>query len=164
MASTEAPSLEDAYADVALVVTALAAHVQDENVRYVAERGFGDLRPSHGYVFQHLTTGPKSIGALARALGMTPQGASKAVIELEELGYVERQVSGTDARSRAVALTDRGRAAVQASRRARARTNEALLAPLTDRQRSAFLRSLRAVTEEAGALEAMFERRLRPPR
>src|SRR4051812_41476892 len=106
MASTPdfGPSLDEAYDDVALVLIALTAHVQRKNEAAMLAAGFDDLRPSHGYLFQHLVTGPKSITGLAQAMEMTNQGASKAVIELETMGYVRRDVSESDARSREVAL------------------------------------------------------------
>lgn len=157
------PTLEEAHDDVALVFLALAAHVQRENEAHMRRKGFEDLRPSHGYVFQHLVTGPKSITQLARALEMTNQGASKAVIELEDLGYVHRRVSDADARARHVELTARGRRAIEASREARRITTQAMLDSLPERARPGFLRSLRTITDTSGALSTMFERRLRPP-
>jgi DNA-binding MarR family transcriptional regulator len=69
-------------------------------VRRIAGAGFADLRPAHGFVFQHLVRGPIAISELARLLGMTAQGASKLVIELEGLGYVCRQTDPADLRSR----------------------------------------------------------------
>ncbi|MEU3275652.1 helix-turn-helix domain-containing protein [Streptomyces antibioticus] len=58
---------------------ATAALVQGQ----LAEQGFGDLRFSHGYVFQHLIDEEPTVGELAAHLAMTQQGASKAVAELE---------------------------------------------------------------------------------
>lgn len=57
---------------------------------------------------------------------MTQQGASKAVAELERLGYTERVPDPGDARVRLVRLTPRGREAVAAARRARAALEERL--------------------------------------
>src|SRR5688572_24200351 len=105
-AGLEPVGLDDSVGDVALVVLALAAEVTRRSEAHLSARGMGDLRASHGYVFQHLVTGAKSVSQLATALGMTPQGASKAVIALEDLGYVRRQPDPADARARLVDLTE----------------------------------------------------------
>ncbi|WP_200841764.1 MarR family winged helix-turn-helix transcriptional regulator [Actinomadura sp. K4S16] len=96
-----------------------------EEVRRDIEReGFTGLRFSHGYVFQHLVDAEPTIGELATRLEMTQQGASKAVAELERLGYVERVPDPADARIRRARLNARGRAAVEAARRGRAAQQE----------------------------------------
>ena len=92
--------------------------------------GFEDVRFSHGFVFQHLLREPMTVGALARAMGVTQQRASKAAAELEELGYVRREVDPADARVRRLVLTARGHGAVAAARLARAaRRGRAARAP-----------------------------------
>ena len=85
-----------------------------------------ELRPAHGYVFQRLLTGEKSITDLAADLGMTQQGASKHVLELERMGMVSRVVSPDDRRARHVRLTDAGREAIDVARAARAAFEERL--------------------------------------
>jgi DNA-binding MarR family transcriptional regulator len=67
---------------------------------------------------QHLLRGPHRIGELAELLGISQQAVSKTVGELSRAGYVET-VAGDDARVRRVQLAERGRQAVQVSRRAR---------------------------------------------
>jgi DNA-binding MarR family transcriptional regulator len=57
-----------------------------------------------------------TISALATSLGMTQQGASKQVLDLERLGYAERVSVAGDQRARSVRLTDRGREMVDAAR------------------------------------------------
>ena len=74
----------------------------------LAEAGHPGLRNSHGYVFQRLVAGEPTIGALAASLGITQQGASKQVRELEELGYVERRPDPEDRRAKLVVPTERG--------------------------------------------------------
>jgi DNA-binding MarR family transcriptional regulator len=95
----------------------------------LAAEGYPGVRRSHGYVFQHLVAGEPTIGALAAALGITQQGASKQVRELEELGYVERRAPEDDARARTVRLTTRGQLALGAGREIQA----GLEAELVDR-------------------------------
>ena len=93
-------------------------------VRVVLERveaaGFAGLKPSHGYVLQRLVEDEPTISALAGSLGMTQQGASKQVRDLELLGYVERVVGPGDQRARRVCLTTAGRGMLATARTVRA--------------------------------------------
>ena len=106
----------------------------------LGEEGYVGVRASHGYVFQRLVDAQPTITELAASLGMTQQGASKQVRELEDLGFVERHAVAGDARARSVRLTERGRAVVEAGRRGRA----ALEARLADRIGAADVRVARA--------------------
>jgi DNA-binding MarR family transcriptional regulator len=104
------------------------------------------------------------ITELARRLGMTAQGASKVVIELEELGYVRRQPAADDRRTHLVELTQRGRDLIDAGREARAALTadvERLLGPSGLKR---FLTMLRRVAAHSGGLETLTARRIRPPR
>ncbi len=83
----------------------------------MAKAGFQDLGRSFGYVFRLLDAGPASLVSLATRLQITSQGALKIVAEMEAKGYVERRDDPDDARVRTVALTTRGRKALQAARR-----------------------------------------------
>jgi DNA-binding MarR family transcriptional regulator len=93
-------------------------------VRLVLERlaaaGHPGIRPSHGYVIQRLVDEEPTISALAESLGMTQQGASKQVRDLERLGYVERVVTPDDQRARRVRLTPDGHDVLARGRAARA--------------------------------------------
>ncbi|MGK3984893.1 MarR family transcriptional regulator [Sorangium sp. So ce136] len=129
----------------------------------VEKAGHGDLRPCHGYVFQHLIPGPLKVRELAERLGITAQGASKAVTELEELGYVRRRVADDDQRNRMVELTERGWAAVEAGRTARVAVNRRIRSLLGEEQASALLASLQRIAERTGGLELLSSRRLRQP-
>jgi DNA-binding MarR family transcriptional regulator len=159
--SSSAPPIEQ---DVQLLLMAAAAGTTEAVVRRLAEAGFGDLRPSHHYVFQHLVLGPTAIAELAGRLGMTAQGASKLVIELEQLGYVRRAAGAVDRRTHLVELTERGRALIEAGRIARAAVTaeaEHLLGPAALRR---LLVMLRRVAEHSGGLEMLASRRIRPSR
>ena len=107
----------------------------------LGEEGYAGVRVSHGYVFQRLVDAEPTITALAESLGMTQQGASKQVRELEALGFVERRPVPGDARARSVRLTDRGWGVVEAGRRARA----ALEAEVVGRVGADDVRTARAV-------------------
>lgn len=125
--------------------------------------GFPDLRTSHGFVIQHVVDGPRPAGEIARRMGVTQQGASKAVGELVRLGYLERRPAPGDARVRLVGLSDRGRDAVRTTRRIRAEV-EAELTAVLGAGRTADLHELALATLEwAGGAAAVRERRVPEP-
>src|SRR5213595_1161341 len=125
---------------------AAAALVQEQ----LAGQGFGDLRFSHGYVFQHLIDGEPTVGELAAQLAMTQQGASKAVAELERLGYCKRFPGAADARVRRVRLTNRGWAAVSAARRARTALDQRLASRFGEQNMAGLRDTLARLLDELG--------------
>jgi DNA-binding MarR family transcriptional regulator len=148
--------------DLVLLFTALHAACDAEVVRRIAAEGYGDLRPAHGYVFQHLIPGPARVSDLAAKLGMTAQGASKLVIELEGFGYVARQTDPGDRRSHTVSLTERGWAAIESGRQARAAVTAQLREVLGEPAADALVASLQQLAEQTGGLRTLLARRLRP--
>ena len=114
------PDLDPAALDVGHLALFVGYAFADAVMAALGEAGFADLRFSHGFLIQHLIEGGRTIGELAQRMEMTQQGASKAVAELEALGYVERGTD-EDARVRRVQLSARGREALAATRRARER-------------------------------------------
>lgn len=146
--------------DIPLLFSSLAAYCEGEVVRRVAEAGHHGLRPSHGYVVQHLVPGPITVSVLAARLGMTAQGASKAIGELERLGYARRRL-GADRRERIVELTEAGIGAVEATRVARSEVTAELRAELGS-MAGRFVDTLNQLASRTGALEALTSRRLRP--
>ena len=81
----------------------------------VRARGFGDVRPAHGFAFSRLSAGGATITELAGHLGVTRQAAAQLVDELEASGYVERSPHPRDARARLVTLTGKGWACTRAA-------------------------------------------------
>ena len=144
-----------------------ARFVADELERRVLERlraaGFEDLRRSHGYVVQRLLDGPRAVGAIAADLGVTSQAVSGLVRELEAAGHLERSPGDDDRRVRLVALTPRGRAAVEAARAARAAEAAELAEALGPERVEAARRLLVDVLAHTGALEDVTGRRVRVP-
>ncbi|MBK7593856.1 MAG: MarR family transcriptional regulator [Gemmatimonadetes bacterium] len=117
----------------------------------MAKAGFHDLGRSFGYVFRLLDEGPASLSSLATHLQMTSQGALKIVADMEAKGYVERHDHPGDARVRMVALTTRGRKALQTARRFHA-AFEKQLATSVGASRAAALRStLEQIVSDASA-------------
>jgi len=149
--------------DLSLAALFAGLALAEEVQRRIAAEGFADARFGHGFVFQHVVGGPLPIGDLARAMDVTQQRASKATAELEALGYLRREPDPEDARLRRISLTERGRGAIDAARRARA----ALLGELQDRlgpdRVAAAEELLRDVLRETGTDAAVSARRVRLP-
>jgi DNA-binding MarR family transcriptional regulator len=92
--------------------------VQQRMLERLHERGFDDLDAAHLNVFQY--PGPQGARPtdLAARLRMSKQALNYLLGELERLGYLERQPHPEDLRSRRVALTRRGTAAIRVIREA----------------------------------------------
>lgn len=120
------PDFPDLPALVLRAATQLVDAIQDG----VVERGFTDVRPSHGFAFARISAGDATASDLADHLGVTKQAAGQLVDQLVERGYVTREPAPTDARARLLQLTDKGwactRAADDAAREAVARWQQQL--------------------------------------
>ncbi|MEV0980282.1 MarR family winged helix-turn-helix transcriptional regulator [Streptomyces sp. NPDC049915] len=86
----------------------------------VVARGFGDVRPAHGFAFARLAPGGATVTDLAAHLGVTKQAASQLVDEIVRKGYAERRPHPGDARARLIVLTERGWACTRAAEEAAA--------------------------------------------
>lgn len=96
--------------ELAVLILVTSRLMTDEVHRRLAELGYPNLRPAHGFAFQFIASRGGATGvALADHLGVTRQAAGQMVDELERSGYVTRQPDPTDARLRRVHLTSRGR-------------------------------------------------------
>ena len=82
------------------------------------ERGFDDLDAAHLNVFQYPGPQGSRPTELATRLRISKQALNYLLGELERLDYVERRPDPDDLRSKRVALTPRGTAAVHAIREA----------------------------------------------
>jgi DNA-binding MarR family transcriptional regulator len=93
----------------------MAFHAVMEEVHArLAEEGFADVRPAHGFAFQYLSVrGGATAAELGEHLGVTKQAAVQLVEELEKRGYVERRPHPADRRARVVVLAARGWACIQ---------------------------------------------------
>ncbi|HUG13983.1 MAG TPA: MarR family transcriptional regulator [Thermomicrobiales bacterium] len=77
----------------------------------LAAAGFGDLRPAHLRVFEHLPRHGARLTDIARRAQATKQAIGYLVAELERRGYLERVPDASDGRASIIRRTDRGRAA-----------------------------------------------------
>jgi DNA-binding MarR family transcriptional regulator len=128
----------------------------------LGKRGYSAVRPSHGYLIQHLLGGPRSITELAELLGVTQQAVSKSVGELSRAGYL-KPVQSSDARVRRIALSARGLACVETTRDARKKLEAELSATLGKRRFEQTRRALVRLVEHLGLADDVRLRRIRPP-
>lgn len=111
------------------VSTQLVDGIQDG----LARRGYGDVRPAHGFAFVRISAGDATTADLAGYLGVTKQAASQLVDHLVRRGYVTRVPDPTDARARILRMTDRGRACTDAAQEAAGETVESWRRQLSPR-------------------------------
>jgi len=114
-------------------------------------RGFDDLGGAYGYVFRALAVDPLHLHDLASRLGMTAQGASKIINEMESRGYVERSPDPEDGRAKLLRLAVRGRAALAAARRFHAAYERRLRVKLSDHCLNETRRMLEATVASVAA-------------
>ena len=107
---------------VAMLVLRAAAQIVDGIQHGLAERGFADVRPAHGFVFVRISAGDATVVEVAHHLGVSKQAASQLVEQLVQRGYVSRQADPSDRRSRLLRLTELGWACTRAAEDAAADT------------------------------------------
>lgn len=137
--------------------------LQDQALGALHARGFKDLRFAHGFVFQHLVGGDRTLRELAERMEISQQAAHKAVAELETLGYVERIADATDGRVRRVHLAPRGWAAVEAGRAIREEQERELVCRFGDDRLAEGKRLLMELLGGGLAEAAISARRVRWP-
>jgi DNA-binding MarR family transcriptional regulator len=102
------------YELVVLLGLAFRRLIDDLQAR-LAQAGFDDVRPAHGFAFQLLSFRSAGVNDLAQHLGVTKQAASQMAEYLEQRGYVLRQPDPQDKRGKIISLTGRGWACIRAS-------------------------------------------------
>ena len=144
----------------------LASIAGDVSGAYLVERiradGHPTVRASHGYLIQHLIEREPTVSELAALLGVSQQAASKAVVELEELGIVARLADTTDSRVRRVSLTRKGQGVLDAGRAARAALEQTLLEQLGPQRLADAKAALVSLLDIVGGLDTVRGRRVRP--
>jgi DNA-binding MarR family transcriptional regulator len=91
-------------------------NVRDRMLAGLHERGFTDLVAAHLDVFQY--PGPENQRPLqlANQTRMTKQALNYLLGQLQQLGYLTREIDTSDQRSKRIRLTPRGQAAIKAIR------------------------------------------------
>lgn len=111
--------MEDQPALVPMLGALLRAPVRAISARIAADlaaAGYGDLRPAHLAVFQHLPAAGARATVLAERAQMTKQSMGALIDYLAERGYVERVPDPVDQRARVVRRTARGWTVERAAR------------------------------------------------
>jgi DNA-binding MarR family transcriptional regulator len=109
-ALTPAP-LPSPATNIGALVRDLLMAIEQRMDERMAAAGFGDLRSTHGKVFQFIGDGC-TVTELAARAQMTRQSMAELVEHLEQRGYVERLPHPADRRARLVRLTARGEATI----------------------------------------------------
>ena len=102
--------------------------------------GFGEIRPSHGAVFEHIGADGARLTQLAERAGISKQMMQYLVDPLERAGYLERVDDPTDGRAKILRITERGWEAVQVAE-ASLRDTEVEFAGLIGPERLATVRT-----------------------
>lgn len=95
------------------VLVSILNRVVNDAVMHGLAADFGDVRLSHGVVFELVDAEGTHVAELARRARMTRQAMGELVADLERLGYVERRPDPHDRRAKLVVLTSRGDAAMR---------------------------------------------------
>lgn len=94
----------------------LGERIQAQTQRLLDERGLQIQAAQFPYLAAIDRIGPSTIGELAEVVDVSQPGATRALAQLAEAGYVEITASPDDQRRRSVALTAKGRGLVQAGK------------------------------------------------
>jgi len=146
--------------DLPILASLIGTALDEATLEALRRSGHPNVRRAHGFVFQHLVEAQPTVGQLAELLQVTPQAASKSVVELETLGYVRREPDPIDSRLRRIALTDQGHDAVASSRRFRADLERAVRDDVGERAVENSRRVLVALLRHLDALDAVAARRV----
>lgn len=116
----------DAELTPAVLVRGLDRDTLPAELRVVLGRLMRRLRGEHRFPLTQASVlgwldrdGPRSIGELAAIESVRPQSMSQTIYELEAEGLIARRPDASDGRRTQVALTARGRKALDADRAAR---------------------------------------------
>ncbi len=107
-------SMNDGEMPLARLMAMAFRSMVDQLHRRLDERGWGDLRPAHGFVLFNARDRLTTAQDVARLMGMSKQAAAKLVDAMEQLGLVTRVEHPEDKRAFRIALTPRGHDALAA--------------------------------------------------
>jgi DNA-binding MarR family transcriptional regulator len=82
------------------------------------DAGFVDIQAAHLAAFQHPGPDGRSPGDIARSALASKQAMNNVLTQLEQAGYLTREVSNANRRERTVSLTDRGHEVIATIREA----------------------------------------------
>lgn len=101
--------------ELAFLLIGTFRKVIDDLHRQLAEQGYPETRPVHGFALQAIGPDAVSITELGRRLGVSKQAAAKTVSLLEAHGLALREPDPADARASRIRRSARGTAFLSAS-------------------------------------------------
>jgi DNA-binding MarR family transcriptional regulator len=101
-----------------------------------------------GMAGELLARGPRAVADLARAVGITPQGAALAVSHLRKIGWVTQSQAKGRGRSIMLEITDKGRDGYLKAASVVEQVDKALTGGMTAIERKNTLAGLKSVTDE----------------
>jgi DNA-binding MarR family transcriptional regulator len=114
----------------------------------VAQTGATGMRPAHGNAMEMLAIQDgQRLTDIAASAGMASQSMLEIVDDLVAKGYLIRREDPADRRAKRIFLTDQGRAAADASKRAVDQAEEQIRQLLGARQYDQLRRNLMAIAE-----------------
>ncbi|MGA2976427.1 MAG: MarR family transcriptional regulator [Spirochaetia bacterium] len=113
----------------------------------VREKGLGSLSIIQFYVLMHVSREETRARDLSTDLNVSPAAITKLVDHLVEHGLISRTRSLKDRRSATLKITPAGRAALEKSRRARARMLRMLIDSLSKEEIVVLTRIMRLLVE-----------------
>jgi DNA-binding MarR family transcriptional regulator len=144
---------QNAYPDLAIIVTGAARAVADQLGDAVLRAGIDDMRTSFGFVIRALAERDRTLTELSELLGVTKQAAIKVVDEMELRGYLTREADPADRRAKVLSLTDKARRVRRAALRESRRLEKELLDDVGAGDVQAMRRTLLRLLERAGSLD-----------
>ncbi len=110
------------------------------------------VSPGHIQVLIELTKGPRSVGQLARAVGVSPPAATQLVDRLVEHGMVERHHDEADRRVVLVDYVPEMRDVAHRIVEGPRRRVQGAIRSLTDEEAAEFVKGLKLLTQSFGAV------------
>jgi len=108
------------------------------------------VSPGHVQVLISLSRGPRSVGQLAEAVGVSPPAVTQLVDRLVEHGIVERRHDEKDRRMVLVDYVPGMRDVARGIVESRRQQLEGVIGALTDEEAAAFLKGLKMLVESFG--------------
>ncbi|MEM0952548.1 MAG: MarR family transcriptional regulator [Pseudomonadota bacterium] len=106
--STDAKSPERLAIDLGRYLLEFGRDFERRVIELLQQRGHPQIRPSHAAVFANLSQGAVRVTELAERAHVTQQAMGKMLKEMERIGYIVRDIDGSDRRAKKIRPTQRG--------------------------------------------------------
>lgn len=104
----KSPSLQSLNTNLARLLLEFGRDYERRVIASMHRQGHSMIRPSHITVFSNLGRGAVRVTELAERAHVTQQAMGKMLKELERIGYVARDIDGSDRRAKKIRPTTRG--------------------------------------------------------